>query len=121
MLIVRIELIPMGDVRELQQLDLLTITNLDPYGDECRYEVRHGDELVTVQHDRRDGALVLAKQALDALLPTIEVHRAGQAVLDALLPSCEHVPFERLWALARALGDPRATTGAEPDSPQRKE
>lgn len=44
----------------------------------------------------------------------VTLQATAQAVLDVLIPTCEHVPFELLWAFARALGDERASA---PDYP----
>jgi hypothetical protein len=69
MIVVRIELWGAGDSRNLKTLDQITITNVGfaGYGDICTYEVRHGDRTTTVRHRRSDGALEVARLALNAL------------------------------------------------------
>jgi hypothetical protein len=70
MIVVRIELWPGGDSRDLKVLDQITITNI---GDSkilsgvTRYEVRHGDRTELIHHRRPQGALVLASRALRML------------------------------------------------------
>ena len=69
MIVVRIELWGAGDSRNLKTIDQLTITNVGSagHGDICTYEVRHGDRTTSVRHRRSDGALEVARLALNAL------------------------------------------------------
>ena len=62
MIVVRIELWGAGDSRNLKTLDQLTLTNVG-----CADHVRHGDRTTSVRHRRSDGALEVARLALNAL------------------------------------------------------
>jgi hypothetical protein len=67
-IVVRVELWPFGDSRNLRTIEELTIVNVGRIeGDRCRYEARLDGRLVELEHDRSDGALVLVTRALSAL------------------------------------------------------
>ncbi len=69
MLVLRLEIWPFGDARRVQAIEQLTITNVGWIDDErCLYEVRLGDRMCRVRHRRADGAVVLGKLALTAIL-----------------------------------------------------
>lgn len=67
MVVVRVELWPLGNSRELQVLDQFTIWNLDaPRAGRHGYAALVAGERVAFSHRREDGALVLVRRALAA-------------------------------------------------------
>jgi hypothetical protein len=83
-IVVRIELWPFGDSRRLMALDELTIVNVGTLeGSRCRYEVRLGDEVAILVHDRGDGAAALAAAALAVLLPPVNSRGVGRPMRPA--------------------------------------
>lgn len=68
MIIVRVELWPGGDPRTLRQIELLSIVNVGHDGlGRHSYEARHDGRIVSLSHDRADGALALVARAIEAL------------------------------------------------------
>lgn len=68
MIVVRMELWPLGDPRALESIATLTIANVGPAPrGRHRYDVRFAGREVTVTHLREDGALLLLERALRAL------------------------------------------------------
>lgn len=68
MIIVRVELWPGGDARTLRQIEVLSIVNVGPDDDgRHSYEARHDGRIVSLSHDRANGALALVARALEAL------------------------------------------------------
>jgi hypothetical protein len=82
-------------------LDELTIVNVGTLeGSRCRDEVRLGDEVAILVHDRRDGAAALAAAALAVLLPHANSRGVGRPMRPARRNATE--PTEETVGLGSA-------------------
>jgi hypothetical protein len=126
MIVVRIELWPLGDPRPLRQIAILGIVNVGPEPDgRDSYEARFEGRITRLSHDRADGALALVARAIDALAngsePDPRAARLDEGDLDlgdvaaARAPDGAR-PRSKTWSARRPegrdLGPPRAARAA---------